>query len=330
MSKCLGLNLRRLIRHLSRSKGDHPELDVSYELGTEGIKQYQTLIGAAQWLISLGRLDKATAIMTMSSFRVAPRQGHLDRVKRIYGYIAKMKHGAIRFRVGTPDYSDIPIPDNDWAKTVYGNVMEEIPHNAPRPLGPSVVMTTYVDANLCHDMTTGRAVTGIIHLLNQTPVDFYTKQQGTVETATYGSEFVAGRTVTEQIIDLRPSLCYLGVRIEGGTYLFGDNKTVVDSAMSIASRLHKRHIILSYHRVRESIAAGVLYFIHLPGASNPADFLNKAWGYQQVWVMLKALLFWEGDTIDIDQIPILITDSGSRGVIIGNGFFDVCDVFMIV
>jgi hypothetical protein len=281
-------------------RGDHPELDISEELGIDGIKQYQTLIGAAQWLVSLGRLDIATAIMTMSSFRVAPRQGHLDRVKRIYGYVSKMRHGSIRFRVGVPDYSAIPLPDNNWAKTIYGNVVEEVPHDAPRPLGPGVVMTTYVDANLCHDITTGRAVTGILHLLNQTPVDFYTKKQGTVETATYGSEYVAGRTATEQIIDLRLSLRYLGVQIISGTYLFGDNRTVIDSSMSIASRLHKRHIILSYHRVREAIAAGILYFIHLPGALNPADILSKAWGYQQVWVMLKALLFWEGDTMEIE------------------------------
>ena len=281
-------------------RGDHPELDVSDELDSDGVKQYQSLIGAAQWLISLGRLDIATAIMTMSSFRVAPRIGHLERMKRIYGYVAKMRHGAIRFRVGVPDYSDVPLPDNDWAKTIYGNVKETIPEDAPRPLGPPVVMTTYVDANLCHDLTTGRAVTGILHLLNQTPTDFYTKKQATVETATYGSEYVAARTATEQIIDLRLSLRYLGVNLTGGTYMFGDNRTVVDSSMSVASRLHKRHIMLSYHRVREAIAAGILYFIHLPGAFNQADILSKAWGYQQVWVMLKALLFWEGDTIDIE------------------------------
>ena len=139
----------------------------------------------------------------MSSFRVAPRVGHLERMKRVYGYVAKMKHGTICFQVDVPDYSDVPLPDNNWAKTIYGNVREIIPEDAPRPLGPSVVMTTYVDANLCHDLTsTGRAVTGFLHLLNQTPTDFYTKKQATVETATCGSEYVAARTATEQIIDL--------------------------------------------------------------------------------------------------------------------------------
>ena len=52
----------------------------------------------------------------------------------------------------------------------------------------------YVDANLHHDLATGKAVTAALHLLNQTPIDAYTKRQSTVETATYGSEFVAART----------------------------------------------------------------------------------------------------------------------------------------
>ena len=49
-------------------KGDHPELDDTELLDQEGIQQYQSLIGMLQWSISLGRLDIATAVMTMSSF----------------------------------------------------------------------------------------------------------------------------------------------------------------------------------------------------------------------------------------------------------------------
>jgi hypothetical protein len=67
-------------------KGDHPEIC---------IKQYQSLIGQLQWAISLGRFDIVVAIMTMSAFRSAPRKGHLDQVKRIYGYLSKMRHSAI-------------------------------------------------------------------------------------------------------------------------------------------------------------------------------------------------------------------------------------------
>jgi hypothetical protein len=87
-------------------------------------------------------------------------------------------------------------------------------------------------------------------------LDWYSKKQATVETATYGSEFVAARTCVEQIIDLRITLQYLGVPICSKSYMFGDNKSVVDSSMQVNAKIHKRHTMLSFHRVREAIASG--------------------------------------------------------------------------
>jgi len=152
---------------------------------------------------------------------------------------------------------------------------------------------------LMHDMATGKSVTGILHLLNQTPIDWYSKKQATVETATYGSEFVAARTCVEQIIDLRCTLHYLGVPIHHKSYMFGDNKTVVDSSTVPHSKLHKCHTILSYHHVCEAIASGMVAFYHLAGEINPADILSKHWGYSQIWSMLQPLMFWQGDTADL-------------------------------
>ena len=221
--------------------GDYPELDQSEFLDATGTQKYQSLIGSIQWAISLGRLDVATAVMTLSGFRSVPRQGHLDRARRVVGYLSGMKHAVIRYRTGLPDYSDISYKRNDWEKSVYGDVKELLPINALEPLGAPVILTHYVDANLYHDMITGRSVTGIIHFINQTPIDSFSKKQATCETATYGSEFVAARTCVEQIIDLRTTLRYLGVRIIGHSYMFGDNESVVNSSMKLTSKLHKRH-----------------------------------------------------------------------------------------
>ena len=281
-------------------KGDHPECDTSELLGPEGVTQYQSLVGQLQWAISLGRLDIATAVMTMSSFRSAPREGHLSRTKRICGYLLKMKHAAIRFRTGLPDYSDVTEPIFDWADSVYGSPKEQEPRDAPAALGNPVVLTHYVDANLYHCMLTGRSVTGILHLINGTPIDAFSKKQPTVETATYGSEFVAARTCVEQIMDLRYTLRYLGVPIQGRSYMFGDNESVVNSSSRPDAKLHKRHVALSFHRVREAIASDMLSFLHIEGAKNPADILSKHWGYIQVWPQLRTLLFWAGDTAEMD------------------------------
>ena len=90
----------------------------------------------------------------------------------------------------------LPDLEYDWTR-IYRNVLEKIPKDAPEPLGKSVT-TTFLDANLLHDLTTGRSVIAVLHFFNLTPGDWYSKRQATVENATNGSEFVAAKTDTKQ------------------------------------------------------------------------------------------------------------------------------------
>ena len=280
-------------------KNDHPELDTSDLLEIEQIKVYQSLIGALQWSVQLGRFDVATATMTMSRFRAAPRKGHLDRVKRIYGFLVKFRSATIRIDTDEPDTSQIPHREYDWAHSCYAGAREELPDDAPKPLGKRVITSAYKDANLFHDYVSGKAVTGILHFLNKTPIDWWTKLQATVETATFGSEYVSARTCVEQVMDLRLTLRYLGVPVHGPSFMFGDNETVVNTASAPHGRLHKRHNALSFHKVRAAIAAKVIRFHHIPGVANPADVLSKHWDYSSVWPVLQPLLHWQGDTANL-------------------------------
>ena len=70
----------------------------------------------------------------------------------------------------------------------------------------------------------------------------------------FGSEFVAARIATDQIIDLRNILMYLGVPVRSKSYMFGDNKSVVDSASIPPFLLSRKSTLASHHRVREAIA----------------------------------------------------------------------------
>ena len=176
---------------------------------------------------------------------------------------------------------------------------EEIPHDIPEPKRKHVSATTYVDANQYHDQVTGRAVTACLHLVNATPSNWHTKIQATVETATFGSEFVAARIATDQIIELRYTLMHLGVPVRSKSYMFGDNKCVVDSASIPTSALSKKSTLVSYHRVREAIAAGYLQFNWKGGKSNPADLISKHWEIASIWPLLNSLLFCKGDTHEL-------------------------------
>ena len=193
--------------------GDHPELDTPELCDEQQTKQFQTLIGQLQWLISFGCLPD----------------------------------GAIRFRTGEHDFSSLKAQEYDWTRSVYSGACEQIPHDIPKPLGKHVQTTHYVGANLHHDLATGKAVTAVLHFLNQTPIDAYTKMQSTVETATYGSEFVAARTAVDQIIDIHTTLRYLGVPIRDKSYIFGDNRSVVTSSTIPNSTITRRHHLASYH-----------------------------------------------------------------------------------
>jgi len=126
-------------------------------------------------------------------------------------------------------------------------------------------MTLFFDANLCHDLISGKSVTGILHQLNKHPIDWYSKLQSTVETATFGLEHVVARTCTEQVIDLCLTLRYLGVPINGPTMVLGDNESVINSAAIPHSKMHKCWVALSYHRVRHAVAAGIINIHHIAG-----------------------------------------------------------------
>jgi hypothetical protein len=68
-------------------QNDHPKMVDSPFLGQDETQQFQSIIGAMQWAVSIGRLDIATTVMSLSSFCAMPRRGHLERAKKIYGYL---------------------------------------------------------------------------------------------------------------------------------------------------------------------------------------------------------------------------------------------------
>ena len=149
------------------------------------------MVGQLQWLATLGQFDLHAHIATMSRFRAVPRQGHMDRLKRIYAYTIRTKDYAVRFRTDQPEYYFLPEQDFDWTYSVYGDVHKIL--HIPEPLGKAVVTTTTMDANLNHCLATGKSLTGCLHFVNKTPVEWYSKKQAT-------------KTAAEQIMDIRQTL----------------------------------------------------------------------------------------------------------------------------
>ena len=165
----------------------------------------------------------------------------------------------------------------------------------PNLKGREVKIIMLADANLYHDKVTGRSVTGLIIMLKGMPIDWFSKKQTCVETATYGSEFVAARIGVDKIIKMRYMLRMLGVPMSGPSIMFGDNLAVINSSTIPDDTLKKRHNALAYHRVREAIAAKIIKFYHIDGKENPADVWTKFLDSKAWWNLLKPILHWPKD-----------------------------------
>ena len=98
-----------------------------------------------QWASSLERLGVNTDVVTLSSFRARPREGHLDKARQLVSYLTKFKHTRIRIRTEEPDFSSMPITPYDWEESVCGKVTELLPEDSPEPKGKHVATVSYHD-----------------------------------------------------------------------------------------------------------------------------------------------------------------------------------------
>ena len=95
-----------------------------------------------------------------------------------------------------------------------------------------------MNINLYHNTLTDCSVMVYLYFINGTPIDWYSKKQVTIETVTYGSEFIVSRTCVEQIMDLRTILRYLSVPVKEKSYMFGNNQSVINSLSDLYTKLY--------------------------------------------------------------------------------------------
>ena len=107
---------------------------------------------------------------------------------------------------------------------------------------------------------------------------------------------MAAHQAVEQIIDLHYTLCMLGIPLDGPSWLFDNNKSIVMSSTIPHSSLNKRWNTLSYHKVHEAITSGFIRFKHILSGNNPANILTKSLPWHKARVHVKPLLFWKGET----------------------------------
>ena len=67
----------------------------------------------------------------------------------------------------------------------------------------------------------------------------------------------------------------MGVEIDGATYIYGDNQSVITNTSKPESVLKKKSNSICYHFIREAVAMKECLTTHIPTLRNFADMLTK-------------------------------------------------------
>ena len=254
--------------------GYKPELDCTGELKADGLQWYQEMIGCLRWAVELGRIDILLETSLMSQHLALPREGHLEQVLHMIGYLKAHPKFRLLFDAAKPRVNERWFQEYDWFD-FYRDAKEAIPPDMPEPRGLEVVISCFVDANHAGDTKTRKSQTGILIFVNKAPIHWYSKKQATVESSTFGAEFCAMRIAADQIESLRYKLRMFGVPIDGPANVYCDNEAVYKNTVLPESTLKKKHHSIAYHRCRQAVAAGVMRVAKQGTEKNLADLFTK-------------------------------------------------------
>jgi hypothetical protein len=256
------------------TSGYRPEMDGSPELDPDQANYYQSLIGILRWATELGRIDIIVETGMLSRYCVSPRKGHLEQALHIFAYLKRCSSCSMVFDDREPVIDESIFKQCNWSMQ-YPGAKEAIPTNMPEPRGKSVATRCFVDADHAGCLATRRSHTGIIIYVNSAPIVWFSKRQNTVESSTFGSEFIALKQAIDLVEGLRYKLRMMGIGIDDSTSIYCDNEAVVKSTTAPESTLKKKHNAICYHRAREAQAAGHIRVGKILGTDNHADAFTK-------------------------------------------------------
>ena len=227
--------------------------------------------------MELGRVDVWLEVSMMSSHLASPREGHLEQGLHIFAYLKKYHNTELVYDPSDPVVDENDFERRDWASSEFGHVegKEELQASMPEPRGHGFIIRAKVDAEHASDTVSRRSRTVLLIYLNCVLVYLWSKKQTSVESSSFGSEFVAMKQCCEYIRGLRYKLRTMGIPVEGPTYIYGDNQSALANTTITDSTLKKKSQSIAYHYVREGVARDEWRTSYVNTHDNEADLLTK-------------------------------------------------------
>lgn len=160
-----------------------------------------SLIDILRWIVELGGIDICLECSLMSSHLALPREGHLHQV---FGYLKKCHNTEMVFDPSDPNVDELSFERQDWtSSSEFKHLQGKLLTNMPELRGIGFVMRAKVDADHAGDTVTRRSQMGFLVYLNRAPIYWSSKKQSSVESSSFGSEFIATKKCCEYLHGLQ-------------------------------------------------------------------------------------------------------------------------------
>jgi hypothetical protein len=201
--------------------------------------EYRSFAGALQYL-TLTRPDIAHAVQQACLYMHAPREPHLNLVKRILRYIK-----------GTLDLS------------------------MHLSRSSTTSLTAYSDADWAGCPDTRWSTSGYCVYLGDNLITWSSKRQTTVSRSSAEAEYRAVAHAVAECCWIRQLLTELHQPLAAATVVFCDNVSTVYMASNPVQHRRTKHIEIDIHFVREKVSLGQVRVLHVPSTHQYADIMTK-------------------------------------------------------
>jgi hypothetical protein len=222
-------------------------------------QQYMEITGTVMYAACAARPDIAFAAHRLASAMQAPTVRDWKAAKRVLRYLAGTQTVGLQF----------------------GGRREQ-PHSAVAEAGSrghaaqQMSVCSFADADWATDKEDRRSVTGWVAKLNGDVISWAAKKQRTVALSTCEAELYAEAAAIQEVLWLRGMLKELGLRVEAGSTVHGDNQSTIAVSQNGIKGERTKHIDVKYRFVTEVVERGEVKLKWVPTTDQQADIFTKA------------------------------------------------------
>jgi len=241
---------------------------------------FQQLVGSVNYLACYTRPDVAYAVQALSRYLAQPTIHALSAGKHLLRYLKTTQDYRLRFpKLASGRNLTLEVfTDADFAnqKAIYS---------------PNQELTTKNKIVIPVDTTNTprKSVTGMIFLMNGSPISWLSKQQPIIATSTQMAEYIAAAEGAKEALWIRSLFHSLQLRGKEAIPHYIDNQAAIQLCKNPVLHKATKHIDIIYHKIRELAAVGVINIEYTESGEQRADALTKTLNRQQIEKFCKEI-----------------------------------------